>query len=407
MGLNAHHISWLRISTWTLDSDTIGYIDIILNEELSFFLEELSAQAEKDVKELHALATPRFSLIMVYYRVKILVRLTIMKKILISLLILFLIMAFYTQSYTSPENKAIFQLGNDKFTLNNQEQSMDTIPFVNNSRVFIPIRYLAYACGIDDKDILWDNSTQTVTLNFDNKHLLLKVGSKQLVNNGRVVDMDVAPIIKSDRVFLPARWIAEAYNYKIEWYQESKSVLIYPQGDMKPHPPEQLAILLVNKTHCLPIDYQTGALDDFNGHQVSKTIKYPLQTLFTAASEQSINLTINSGYRDAERQKIIFDERVSQLGLQEAKSTVALPGYSEHQTGLAVDLGGDSNAYSWLKANCWSYGFILRYPKGCEEITGYSYEPWHFRYIGIPVASFMHANNIQTLDEFMDTYIGD
>ena len=330
-----------------------------------------------------------------------------MKKILISLFIIFLIMAFYTQAFTSPENKAVFQVGNDKFTLNNQEQIMDTIPFVNNSRVFVPIRYLAYACRIDDKDILWDKSSQTVTLNLDNKHLLMQVGSKQLVDNGKVVDMDVAPVIKSDRVFLPARWIAEAYNYKIEWDQASKSVLIYPQGDIiKPHPLEQLAILLVNKTHPLPIDYQPGPLDDFNGHQVSESIKYPLQALFTAASEQSINLSINSGYRDAASQKQIFNDRVSQLGLQEARQTAAPPGYSEHQTGLAVDLGGNSNAYSWLKANCWRYGFILRYPKGGEEITGYSYEPWHFRYVGIPIASFMHANNIQTLEEFVDTYIG-
>lgn len=144
-----------------------------------------------------------------------------MKKILISLLTLFLILAFNTQAYTLPENKAVFQLGNDKFTLNNQEHSMDTIPFVNNSRIFVPIRYLANACGVDEKDILWDKSTQTVTLNFGNKHLLLKVGSKQLVNNSHVVDMDVAPEIKNDRVFLPARWIAEAYNYKIEWHQQA------------------------------------------------------------------------------------------------------------------------------------------------------------------------------------------
>jgi D-alanyl-D-alanine carboxypeptidase len=329
-----------------------------------------------------------------------------MKKILIPLLTLFLIIAFYTQAFTSPENKAVFQVGNDKFTLNNQEQIMDTIPFVNNSRVFVPIRYLAYACGIDDKDISWDKSSQTVTLNLDNKHLLMQVGSKQLVNNGKVVDMDVAPVIKSDRVFLPARWIAEAYNYKIEWDQTSKSVLIYPQGDIKPHPPEQLAILLVNKIHPLPIDYQPGPLADFNGQQVSESIRYPLQALFTAASEQSINLSINSGYRDAASQKQTFNDLVSQLGLQEARQTAALPGYSEHQTGLAVDLGGNSNAYSWLEANCWSYGFILRYPKGGEKITGYSYEPWHFRYVGIPIASFMHANNIQTLEEFVDNYIG-
>lgn len=323
------------------------------------------------------------------------------------LLIIFLAITSNAQASTLPGNKAVFQLGNDKYLLNDKEQRMDTIPFIYNSRVFVPVRYLAYVCGIDDKNILWDQSTQIATLNLDNKHLQMKAGSKQLVKNGQIVDMDVVPLKISDRVFLPARWIAEAYNYKVEWDQASKSVLIYAQGDIKPAPPEQLAVLLVNKTHPLPISYKPGPLDDFKGYQVSKSIKGPLQALFMAASEQTINLSVNSGYRDAERQKQIFDELVSQLGLQEAKSIAALPGYSEHQTGLAVDIGDESNNYSWLEVNCWRYGFIQRYPEGSEEITGYYYEPWHFRYVGISVASFMHTNNIQTLEEFFNTYIGD
>lgn len=329
-----------------------------------------------------------------------------MKRILF-LLFMFLIITFNAQASTLPESKAVFQLGNDKYILNDKEQRMDTIPFINNSRVFIPVRYLAYVCEIEDKNILWDQSTQIVTLNLDNKYLQLKVGSKQLVKNGQIVDMDVAPLKIADRVFLPARWIAEAYNLKIEWNQTSKSVLIYTQGGIRPAPPEQLAVLLVNKTHPLPIAYEPDALDNFEGYQISKSINAPLLALFMAAGAQSINLSVNSGYRDAERQKQIFDERVSQLGLLEAKASTALPGYSEHQTGLAVDIGDDSNNYSWLEVNSWRYGFIQRYPEGSEDITGYSYEPWHFRYVGIPTASFMHANNMQTLEEFFYTYIGE
>jgi len=146
-----------------------------------------------------------------------------MKRILF-LLFMFLIITFNAQASTLPESKAVFQLGNDKYVLNDKEQRMDTIPFINNSRVFIPVRYLAYVCDIEDKNILWDQSTQIVTLNLDNKYLQFKVGSKQLVENGQIVDMDVAPLKIADRVFLPARWIAEAYNLKIEWNQTSKSV---------------------------------------------------------------------------------------------------------------------------------------------------------------------------------------
>jgi D-alanyl-D-alanine carboxypeptidase len=330
----------------------------------------------------------------------------IMKRTVLFLFI-FLTITFNAQASTLPENKSVFQLGNDKYILNDKEQRMDTISFINNNRVFVPVRYLAYACGIEDKNVLWDQSTQTVTLNLDNKYLQLKVGSKQLIKNGQIVDMDVAPLRISDRVFLPARWIAEAYNLIVEWDQKSKSVLIFPQGGIKPAPPKQAAVLLVNKTHPLPIAYGPVSLEDFEGYQISKSIKNSLQELFMAADKQSISLSVNSGYRDAEIQKQIFDQRVSELGLQAASAAAALPGYSEHQTGLAVDIGDAANGYSWLEVNSWRYGFIQRYPEGSEEITGYSYEPWHFRYVGIPVASFMHENNVQTLEEFIDTYIGE
>ena len=311
------------------------------------------------------------------------------------------------QAAALPENKAVFQLGSNKYLLNDKEQIMDTIPFLSNGRALMPVRYLAQACGIEDSNISWDPVTQKVTLNLDGKYLQLRVGSKQLLENGQTADMDTAPLIISDRVFLPARWIAEAYNYRVDWNQTSKTVIIYAQGSIKPAAPGQSAVLLVNKSHPLPTAYAPGALEDFNGYRISKSMKDPLQQLFIAAGKQSINLTVNSGYRDAEKQQQIFDERVSELGLQAAKATVAQPGFSEHQTGLAVDIGVDSYDFSWLKVNSWRYGFIQRYPEGSEKITNYAYEPWHFRYVGSPVASFMHINNVQTLEEFVDTYIGE
>jgi D-alanyl-D-alanine carboxypeptidase len=329
-----------------------------------------------------------------------------MKRALLFLFIFFTITC-NAQASALPENRAVFQLGNDKYILNDKEQIMDTIPFLSNGRALIPVRCLAHACGIEDSNISWDPGTKKVTLNLEGKYLQLKVGSKQLIKNGEKADMDAAPLIISDRVFLPARWVAEAYDYQVEWNQASKAVIIYARGDIKPAAPDRPAVLLVNKVHPLPAAYKPGNLEDFNGYQISKSIKNSLQTLFMAAGKQSINLTVNSGYRDAEMQQQIFDERISQLGVQAAKAAAALPGFSEHQTGLAVDIGDDSNNYYWLKVNSWRYGFIQRYPEGSEAITGYNYEPWHFRYVGIPVASFMHANNVQTLEEFVDTFIGE
>lgn len=331
-----------------------------------------------------------------------------MKKILfIIIAIIFLVTGLPRQSSAAVANKAVFQPGNDKYILNNHNYSMDTIPFIKNSRVFLPVRYLSYACGVNEKDINWDSASQTVSIKIPGTYLSLKIGSKELNKNGVSIKMDVAPVLICDRTFLPVRWVSEAINYKAEWHQSSKSLLIYPPGETKPNPMEPLDFLLVNKSRVLAMDYKPKSLVDFEGCQVSSTLQEPLQSLLTSAGRLNMNLTLNSCYRSYERQEQLFNERVAACGLQEARLTVAPPGCSEHQTGLAIDMNGDSDyANSWLEANCWRFGFVLRYPRDREGITGYTYEPWHFRYLGVPVAAFMYENNVLTLEEFIDTYTG-
>lgn len=120
----------------------------------------------------------------------------------------------------------------------------------------------------------------------------------------------------------------------------------------------------------------------------------------------------SSGYRSIEHQKKILDFylRYDQRGSY-AYNTVALPSQSEHHTGLAVDVSiikdlkecdivGNEPEIMWLYNNCSKYGFILRYPKGKEQITGYDYEPWHFRYVGVDIAKYIMENNL-TLEEYL------
>jgi D-alanyl-D-alanine carboxypeptidase len=122
-------------------------------------------------------------------------------------------------------------------------------------------------------------------------------------------------------------------------------------------------------------------------------------------------LIVQSGYRSYSSQKSILKAKTSAIGKTKALLLVAKPGYSEHQTGLAVDFAAygvstlttsfaKTKAGLWLAANAYQYGFVLRYPKGKTAITGYNFEPWHFRYVGIPVATEMHDQGIQTLEEF-------
>ena len=115
--------------------------------------------------------------------------------------------------------------------------------------------------------------------------------------------------------------------------------------------------------------------------------------MFEAAKKDGIILLGASGYRSYSVQENLYTSRVINDGQEEADRYTAKPGQSEHQTGLALDILSEdyqdmddnfdsTEAYAWLKENCYKYGFILRYPQGKEDITGFLYEPWHYRYIG-------------------------
>lgn len=141
---------------------------------------------------------------------------------------------------------------------------------------------------------------------------------------------------------------------------------------------------------------------------VAKTIAAPLSKLVAAASDDGEALMASSAYRSLKEQQVIYDEYVRESGVAAAKKYVMPVGASEHHTGLAVDFSSvsdecadDSNACSlsqsgaaWLADNAWRYGFILRYPEGAQETTGVGFEPWHYRYVGIPMARVVYMSGM-------------
>lgn len=149
----------------------------------------------------------------------------------------------------------------------------------------------------------------------------------------------------------------------------------------------------------------------FKGDDPKKQMRKPaalaIEKMFNEAKDQGINLYGVSGYRSADRQKQIFDNQVQAVGETRAKEYVALPGESEHQTGLAMDVGrlegsfGQSKEGKWLRENAHNFGFILRYPEGKEHITKINYEPWHFRYVGIKPANEIYNSGL-TLEEYIE-----
>lgn len=160
-------------------------------------------------------------------------------------------------------------------------------------------------------------------------------------------------------------------------------------------------ILVANKTYDLPSTYNPGGLLASFNTAFSK--------MKSAAAKDGVTLTVISGFRSYSTQTNLYNNYVARDGKAAADRYSARPGHSEHQTGLAADLNqisdsfGETKAGKWLAANCWKYGFILRYPKGKEAITGYMYESWHFRYIGdTKITEVIYNNgNWSTLEEYL------
>lgn len=178
---------------------------------------------------------------------------------------------------------------------------------------------------------------------------------------------------------------------------------------------------LVNKDYSLPSDYEP---DDLVVPDITFSIDYEsekkymrqvaadaLETLFADAKMEQLELVAVSGYRSYERQQEIYENNLKTRGTTHTNQYSAKPGYSEHQTGLVMDVSCKSESYDlqesfgdtpegkWVAENCAKYGFVVRYPEGKSEITGYAYEPWHLRYVGVEMAAFLTEHDL-TLDEY-------
>ena len=156
--------------------------------------------------------------------------------------------------------------------------------------------------------------------------------------------------------------------------------------------------LIVNKTYSLPQSYDPGDLDP--------TCKEWFYKLANGAAKDGLNIYISSGYRSYDYQSQIYNNYVGIYGTETADTFSARPGNSEHQSGLAIDVNIIDDSFAgtpeaiWLAEHCWEYGFIIRYPQGKQDITGYKYESWHVRYLGKELAGEVTDSGL-TLEEFL------
>ena len=177
-------------------------------------------------------------------------------------------------------------------------------------------------------------------------------------------------------------------------------------------------MVLVNKYNQLPYDFKQTNLVTMDRKYTAGAKQYLLgkeaydsfTRMADAARSEGVTLRVISAYRTESYQRNLYNKKVRATGQTNADNYSAKPGFSEHQTGLAVDINSTNasfdktGAYKWLENHAHEYGYILRYPKGGKWITGYEYEPWHYRYVGVEAAKTIKAEDI-TYEQYYAKYV--
>lgn len=189
--------------------------------------------------------------------------------------------------------------------------------------------------------------------------------------------------------------------------------------------PESITVL-VNKKYAFPEGYEPKDLvypnvpfifnEKIEKRMMREEAAKNLEKMFNAANQQNIHLAGVSAYRSSQTQTTLFNNYVERDGIEKAKTYSAVPGTSEHQSGLAIDVSGSDGSCAaddcfgnteeaaWLEDNAHKYGYIIRFPKDQDNITGYKYEPWHIRYVGVNLATELYNEGL-TLEEYYEKHL--
>ena len=285
---------------------------------------------------------------------------------------------------------------------------------INLYKYYTSDEYLLGEAGYSEKEI-------KEILKFDEKYITYAIENKY--------EDDFIPLIK-EKYFLwknydnYIKYIDDVYGDKKVDYSKVISLVnvganFEPYTHTKKTDMEKGYAILVNKYTSLSEKYAPSDVVEMSnwysypGNSIRKEVYDAFREMFNAAKEENLTLIVNSSYRTYEVQKEIYDDYESNRGKEYADKYAARPDFSEHQTGLSVDIfspGSNmstfegTDEFKWLSENSYKYGFILRYPKGKEDITGYSYEAWHYRYVGKDLAKKVYDSGL-TYDEYYAYYL--
>lgn len=227
------------------------------------------------------------------------------------------------------------------------------------------------------------------------------------------LNRDVAAKLEADQVEEPEEKISQLAKEAEEEPKEQEE-------ELKEDLPEDWNLILVNRTHPLPDDFEVELKSIGGGHKIDARAYDDYLAMVQAARKEGVYIYVTSSYRTMDKQIALHEAKIEEgvmMGYsyanakERAAEVVAVPGTSEHQAGLALDFVSaeyrrldekqeKTKGFQWLKENCYDYGFILRYPNGKTEVTGIIYEPWHFRYVGKKAALEIKETG-QTLEEYL------
>lgn len=273
-----------------------------------------------------------------------------------------------------------------------------------------------------DLEVMFDDSD--VMEGFTEEDFIFGADELETISIDDIMDEDVSDEVTSEEYSDDDMFsIDELMPEDTERVPDSKDQIVETYEDFV-FDPTDWRYVLINKQHPIPDDY-SFTLGTIKGDmQCDERILETLLTMMQAAKKDGVTLVICSPYRDYYKQEVLFERKINKYmnmgynyleAYKLSSQYVTVPGASEHQIGLAIDFisndyrtldygFADCDAGKWLKEHCHEYGFILRYPKGKEYITGIDYEPWHFRFVGVEAATVI-MNNELTLEEFTDEYL--
>lgn len=258
------------------------------------------------------------------------------------------------------------------------------------------------------KNIKLDDVLYIVNNNYYNKNINYDEHTINLMKEKYYIHKNLSRYLSYDKSELSYDEIIKRINSNLDYDFYNHDIVADTSKDN---------LILVNKFYKLDKDFIPSNLvtidNKYGGGQVKRDVYEAFINMNSEANKNGLNLKITSPYRSYNVQSSLYNRYVTRDGIKSADTYSARAGYSEHQTGLALDIVTStttlgtfetSKEFDWLQKNCFKFGFILRYPKDKEYITGYQYESWHYRYVGIDIATKINELGI-TYEEYYEYFV--